>query len=369
MASSVDTESALTSLDVLIPVDLKRSLRTPETEVMEALHNSGSITKISIVAKANKHDQKRRLGNSVLLARWLEQHGSQLTELVLSMQEAQEVELVLSLFKCPNLQLTKLLVSAADFPSDLLLKLPASLKAFSGHLGAHGDLAPFVALPNLQMLAVRCYPIHKYDGRFTTAAIPAALLHHPSLQFLIIDASSSVYITKSDDVSPDEPVSKLKLLGITGDLVTADVQAMIASAPDLQHLCLRCAPLSQMCGASEQTCMNLDLGKLVDLRATELGFPHMGTKFCGLQQLPKLSAVLLCGQFGAHLPALPKALANAENEPAPELMEGRVIVRRAMVAGTHEKYKINESMSMQHNQLITEPAKLAELSDLIIHGA
>lgn len=273
------------------------------------------------------------------------------------------------MFKCPNLQLTKLLVSAADFPPDLLQKLPASLRVFSGHLGAHGDLAPFAALPNLQTLAVRCYPTHRSDGHDTTAAIPPALLHHPSLQCLIIDATSSVYITKSD-APLHEPVSQLKLLAITGELVTADVQAMVASAQDLQHLCLRCSPLSQMYApVTRHTSINLDLGRLVDLRAVELGFPHLQTRFCGLGQLPKLSAVLLCGQFGAQVPALPKALADASNEPAPELMEGQMIVRRATIAGTNEKYKINESMSIQHSDLIIEPAKLLALSDLIIHGA
>ena len=368
MASSTDTGSAPTSINIVIPAGLKRTLASPETQLADALNNSGSISKISIIATPNKQDQKRRLSNCDALARWLEQHGSQLTEVMLSMNEAEEVELVSSLFKSPNLQLTKLLVSAADFPSALLLKLPATLQIFSGHLGAHGNLAPFAALPNLQTLAVRCYPTSRYDGHYTTADIPSALLHHGSLQCLIIDATSTVQI-RDKDMPADGAVSKLKLLAITGDLSPTDVQDLIASAPELQHLCLRCSPLSQMCNHTEQTSISLDLGKLVDLRALELGFPHLQTKFLGLQQLHKLSAALLCGQFGARLPALPKALADASNEPSPELMEGQFVVRRATVAGTKEKYKISEAMSLQHSDLIIEPKWVAKLSNSIIHGA
>lgn len=369
MASSTDTGSAPSSINIVIPVGLKRKVASPETEVAEALeNNSSSICKISIVAIPNKQEKKRRLNNCYSLACWLERHGSQLTELVLSMDEAQEVQLVESLFKCPALQLTKLLVSAADFPSELLLKLPATLEVFSGHLGAHGDLAPFATLPNLHTLAVRCYPTDRCDGHDTTAGIPVAMLHHPSLQCLIIDATSTVRITEKN-VSSDEATSKLKLLAITGDLSPDDVRVLIASAPELQHLCLRCSPLSQMFSFTKQTSVTLDLGKLADLRAVELGFPQLQTKFVGLQQLHKLSAVLLCGQFGAQPPLLPKALADASEEPAPELTEGRIIVKRAFVAGTKEKYKINESMSLQHNVLIIEPKWVLKLSDSIIHGA
>lgn len=369
MASSTDTASAPSSINIVIPVGLKRKVASPETEVAEALENSSSsICKISIVAIPNKQEKKRRLNNCDSLACWLEQHGSQLTELVLSMDEAQEVQLVQSLFKCPTLQLTKLLVSAADFPSELLLKLPATLEVFSGHLGAHGNLAPFVSLPNLHTLAVRCYPTDRCDGHDTTAGIPAALLHHSSLQCLIIDATSTVTIKEKSVLNDEAASNKLKLLAITGDLSPDDVQALIASAPELQHLCLRCSPLSQMFSFSQQSSISLDLGKLVDLRAVELGFPQLQTKFVGLQHLHKLSAVLLCGQFGAQLPLLPKALADANEEPAPELMEGRIIAKRAFVAGTKQKYKINESMSLQHNVLIIEPKWVLKLSNSIIHG-
>ena len=368
MASSTDTGSAPSSLSVVIPAGLKRKVASPETEVSNALDNSGSISKISVVATPNKQDKKRRLNNCHMLAFWLEHHGSQLTEVVLSMDEKQEVELVLSLFKCPNLQLKRLLVSAADFPTSLLLKLPATLEVFSGHLGAHGDLAPFVALPDLKSLAVRCYPTGPYDGRYTTADIPAALLHHESLQSLIIDATFTVEVT-GKSVSPGGAVSKLKLMAITGDLSPADVQDLVASAPQLQHLCLRCSPLSQICNDTEQTCMSLDLGKLVDLRALELGFPQLQTKFLGLQQLHNLSAVLLCGQFGSRLPLLPKALTDASEEPSSELIQGCIIAKRATVAGTKEKYKISECMSLQHSVLIIEPKWVVKLLDSIIHSA
>lgn len=368
MASSTDTGSAPSSLSVVIPAGLKRKVASPETEVSTALDNSGSISKISVLAMPNSQDKKRRLNNCHMLAFWLEHHGSQLTELVLSMDEEQEVELVLSLFKCPNLQLTRLLVSAADFPTSLLLKLPATLEVFSGHLGAHGDLVPFVALSKLTSLAVRCYPTGPYDGHYTTAGIPAALLHHQSLQCLIIDATSTVEITEKS-VSPAGAASKLKLLAITGDLSPADVQQLLASGPELQHLCLRCSPLSQMCSQTKQTSLSLDLGQLLDLRALELGFPQMQTKFLGLQQLHKLAAVLLCGQFGSQLPLLPKALTDANEEPSPDLMEGRIIAKRATVAGTNEKYKINECMSLQHSVLIIEPKWVLKLSDSMVHSA
>lgn len=86
MATSADTGSALSALDVVIPIGLKRTLRSPEAEVRDAIDNSGSLTKILIAAKPNKKDQKRRLDNCHVLADWLECHGSQLTELVLSMR-------------------------------------------------------------------------------------------------------------------------------------------------------------------------------------------------------------------------------------------------------------------------------------------
>ena len=368
MASSTNPGSAPSSLTVVIPAGLKRKVASPETEVSNALDNSSSISKISIVATPDKQDKKLRLNNCHMLAFWLEHHGSQLTEVVLSMDEKQEVELVMSLFKCPNLQLTRLLVSAADFPIGLLQKLPATLEVFSGHLGAFGDLAPFVALPDLKSLAVRCYPTSRYDGHYTTADIPAALLHHQSLQCLIIDATYTVQITEKT-VSLGRAASKLKLLAVTGALSSADAQELIAKAPELQHLCLRCSPLSQMCNHTTQTSVSLELGHLVDLRALELGFPHLKANFLGLEQLHKLSAVLLCGQFGAQFPALPKALADAGEEPSPELMEGRIIAKRATVAGTKEKYRINECMSLQHSTLIVEPKWVVKLSNLIIHGA
>ena len=365
MASS--TGSAPTFLNVVIPVGLKRKVASPETEVAEALHNSGSISKIHIVATPNKQDKKRRLNNCHTLASWLEHHGSQLTEVVLCMDEEQEVELVQSLFKCPNLQLTRLLVSAADFPESLLLKLPATLEVFSGHLGTHGDLAPFVALSNLKSLAVRCYPTHRYDGHYTTAGIPAALLHHQSLQCLIIDSSFTVEITEKS-MSPGGAASKLKLLAITGDLSPADVQDLIANAPKLQHLCLRSSTLSQVNSLREHTSISLNLGKLADLRALELGFPQLKTKFLGLEQLHKLSAALLCGQFGAQPPVLPKALADAREEPSPEIAFGHIIARTAPVAGTKKLFQINECHRLQHKTLIIEPKWVLKLSDAIIDG-
>ena len=363
MASS--TGSAPTSLNVVIPAGLKRKAASPETEVAEALQNSGSISKLSIAAIPNKQDKKRMLNNCHALASWLEQHGSQLTEVVLCMDEAQEVQLVQSLFKCPNLQLTRLLVSAADFPESLLLKLPTTLEVFSGHLGANGKLAPFVALPNLKSLAVRCYPTNRYDGHYTTAGIPPALLQHQSLQCLIIDASYSVYIT-DESVSPKVPVSKLKLLAITGDLSQEDIRKFIVSAPELQHLCLRSSTLSQMDPDRQQTSMSLNLGKLADLRALELGFPQLQTKFLGLEQLHKLSAALLCGQFGARPPLLPKALAEAGEEPSPEIAFGSIIAKTATVAGTKKLFQINECHRMQHKTLILEPKWVLKLSDSII---
>ena len=219
----------------------------------------------------------------------------------------------------------------------------------------------------IKSLAVRCYPTGPHDGRYTTAGIPAALLHHESLQCLIIDATSTVEI-KGKSVSPGGAASKLKLLAITVDLSSTDVQGLIASAPQLQNLCLRCSPLSQMCNYTKQTCMSLDLGKLVDLRASELGFPHLQTKFVGLEQLHKLSAVLLCGQSGSQLPLLPKALTDASEEPFPELAQGRMIAKRATVVGTKEKYMISECMSLQHSVLIIEPKWVVKLSDSIIHS-
>ena len=368
MASSSNPGPSPSVLNVVIPIGLKRTRAPPEQEVADALENSSSIRKISIVAIPNKHDKKRQLNNCNTLAKWLKNHGSQLTELVLSMDEADEVKLMEALFKCPNLHLTKLLVSAADFPVDVLQKLPATLEVFSGHLGAHGDLTPFAALPSLKTLAVRCYPTHRYDGHDSTADIPRALLHHPTLQCLIIDVTSAVKITQKD-VMCDGSDSRLKLMAITGDLSNGDVQELVAKAPKLQHLCLRCSPLSQMFSAVKQSSIALDLGKLADLRAVELGFPHLKTSFCGLQQLHKLSAVLLCGQFGGQRPALPKALAEASDEPAPVLMDGQIIVRRATVGSTNEKYKINVAMSLQHSDLIIEPKWVAELSDSIIAAA
>ena len=355
-------------MDVVIPVGLKRTRAPPEQEVAEALENSSSLRKLSIVAIPNKQDRKRQLNNCNTLAKWLEKRGSQVTELVLSMDEADEVKLMTGLFKCPNLCLTKLLVSAADFPAEVLQKLPSTLKVFSGHLGAHGDLAPFAALPSLQTLAVRCYPTHRYDGHDSTAEIPCALLHHPMLQCLIIDATSTVEITEKD-VMCEGPESKLNLMAITGDLSSGDVQELIAKAPKLQHLCLRCSSLSQMFSMVKESSIALDLGKLADLRAVELGFPHLKTSFSGLQHLNKLSAVLLCGQFGGQRPALPKALAEACDEPAPQLMDGQIIVRRASVGSTNKKYKINVAMSLQHSNLIIEPKWVAELSDSILAAA
>lgn len=284
------------------------------------------------------------------------------------MDEEQVVELTQSLFKCPNLQLTRLLVSAADFPKSLLLKLPATLEVFSGHLGTHGDLAPFVALANLKSLAVRCYPTHCYDGHYATADIPAALLHHQSLQCLIIDASFTVEITEKS-MSPEGAASKLKLLAITGDLSPADVQDFIANAPKLQHLCLRSSTLSQVVDSHrEHTSISLNLGKLADLRALELGFPQLQTKFLGLEQLHKLSAALLCGQFGAQPPVLPKALADASKEPSPELAFGHIIARTATVAGTKKLFQINECHRLQQKTLIIEPKWVLKLSDAIIDG-
>ena len=162
------------------------------------------------------------------------------------------------------------------------------------------------------------FPAERYDGHESTADIPPALLHHPSLQCLIIDATSFVGITDEKAVC-EASESKLKLVAITGNLSNADAQMLITKAPKLQHLCLRCSPLSQMFSMglpSAKKSISLDLGRLTDLRALELGFPHLKARYSGLQLLPKLSAVLLCGQFSAR-PALPKHLADASDEPAP----------------------------------------------------
>ena len=369
MTSSADAP-AISFLDVTIPIGLKRTRAPPEYEVASALNNNSNLSRISIVALPNKKDKKRRLNCCSILADWLEQHGSQLTELVLSMDEADEVQLVSALFKCPGLQLTKLQVSAADFPQEFLQKLPNTLQIFSGHLGAHGKLEPFAALTHLHSLAVRCYPTQRWEGHESTAGFPLALLYHPALQCLIIDASSFVYIGDEDAVC-DGPESKLKVVAITGNVSSADVKTLIAKAPQLQHLCLRISPLSQMysmggVSSADSGPLSLDLGKLTDLRALELGFPHLKVSCSGLQKLQKLSAVLLCGQFGAQKPALPKALAEEPDELAPELLAGQMIARTATVAGSNKKYKLTVAMSLQHRSLIIEPKWVAELSESII---
>lgn len=364
MASSADTPSSSTCLDVIIPIGLKRTRAPPESEVADALKNSSTLSKFSIIALANKKDKKRKLNNVDQLAEWLAKHGSQLTELVLSMDEADEVQLVSNLFKCPDLKLTKLQVSAADIPKELLQKLPQTLELFSGHLGARGDLAPFAALPKLQTLAVRCYPTQRIDGNESTAKVPLALLHHSNLQCLVIDATSFVYITDKD-AECQGAQSQLKVLAITGSVDSADAQMLIDKALGLQQLCLRVSTLSQLYGMGESGSIALNLGKLANLRAVELGFPLIKATYSGLQHLGQLSASLLCGQFGAHKPALPKALAEAYDEPTPEIAAGQMIARTATIAGSKQKYKIGAAFNI-HSTLVVEPKKLALVLESIV---
>ena len=84
------------------------------------------------------------------------------------------------------------------------------------------------------------------------------------------------------DAASNGSKSKLKLLAITGDLSNADVQMFVRLAPKLQHLCLRSSPLSHFSSMIKQSALVVDFGQLSDLRALDLGFPHLTTSYNGL---------------------------------------------------------------------------------------
>ena len=133
-------EQAETLLRVIIPVGKKRARDLVESQIADALVPNSNISKIHILSDTDQQGRKGSISSCSFLGKWLQENGAQLTELVLSMDEAAEVKIVASLFQCRDCQLTRLLVSAADFPPDLLQKLPATLEVFSGHLGRFGDL-------------------------------------------------------------------------------------------------------------------------------------------------------------------------------------------------------------------------------------
>ena len=209
-------------------------------------------------------------------------------------------------------------------------------------------------------MAVRCYRTNRIDGHHSHADIPRLLLHHPTLQCLVIDATSKFYI--SDGQVPFEaPVLQLKLLAITGGLSPADLRKLTNKTPQLQHLCVRASMLS-LARQTHETC-HIDVAHLAHLRVLELGFPIVHVNFTGMEHLHKLSAVLLCGMFGAQKPTLPEALADAPDEVTGSGHE--FIARRALVPGTNERHGLTEAMRMEHRDLVIQPLAFIALVD---HG-